>query len=285
MRRVGMSVGRFFFTAALLPSLLAMAGAAAAQQSSEIRIASTGDFAPWNETDDGGGLIGFEIDLAQQLCTRMNVDCAFTQRPWEEVFDGLAAKEYDAVMAAVSRTEERRKRFVFSAPYACGGVMFAVAKGSPLADYAGQLDRIDLAEIDADEQSAIDDLRRALDGKTVGAPADSIHTAFLAEYMPGAVDARPYEVAADINDELEAGRLDAALSALSQWAPAIDEGADLVTIGPRMSGGLLGQGVGVMIRKEDEDLAAMFSDAIDAVAADGTLQELIDKWFGYDVSC
>jgi octopine/nopaline transport system substrate-binding protein len=260
-------------------------GSLAAEEWSQVRIASTGDFAPWNSTDDSGQLAGFEIDLGKNLCTRMGVDCQFVLTPWDGVFDKLEAGEYDAIMASVSRTDERETRFEFSDAYACGGVKFAVAKDSPLAGYQGPLERIDLAEVEPDEQAALDDLKRRLQGKTVGAPAKSIHTRFLDEYMAGAVEVRPYEIADEVVTDLAAGQVDAALSALSIWIPAIAEGVDLAVIGPRLGGGLLGRGVGVVVRKNEAELAAMFSKAIGAASADGTLNELIDHWFGYDASC
>jgi polar amino acid transport system substrate-binding protein len=44
-----------------------------------------------------------------------------------------------------------------------------------------------------------------------------------------------------------------------------------------------GEGAGVGIRKEDQDLKAMFNTAIDAIRADGTYQKINDKYFSFDV--
>ena len=48
-------------------------------------------------------------------------------------------------------------------------------------------------------------------------------------------------------------------------------------------GGELGEGVGVGVRKEDQDLRNAFSDAIKAIRSDGTYKTLNDKYFTFDV--
>ncbi len=47
------------------------AGQSIAGSWSKIRIATEGAYAPWNFTDSSGKLVGFELDLAQDLCMRM----------------------------------------------------------------------------------------------------------------------------------------------------------------------------------------------------------------------
>jgi octopine/nopaline transport system substrate-binding protein len=275
----------FIFVAALLHGFTHAGAAAGAGDWTNVRIANAGDFEPWIQTDASGQLTGFEIDLAKDLCARMGIECEFITTAWDGIFDGLEAGHYDAIMAAVSTTEERQKRFNFSHPYACGGVKFAVPKDSPLVDYAGPMEWIELTEIKPDEQLAIDDLKRVFESKVVGAPAKTIHTQFLEKYMADQIEIRPYEEQADLDGDLAAGRLDAALSAMSHWITAIEEGADLVLVGPRLSGGVFGQGVGVVVRKDNGDLADMFSQAISTASKDGKLDELVQRWFGYDASC
>lgn len=57
----------------------AVASPAAAQQR-QVRIATEGAYAPWNLTDPGGELQGFEIGLANDLCRRMNARCTASRR-------------------------------------------------------------------------------------------------------------------------------------------------------------------------------------------------------------
>jgi octopine/nopaline transport system substrate-binding protein len=51
-----------------------------------------------------------------------------------------------------------------------------------------------------------------------------------------------------------------------------------------MTGGPFGEGVGVAVRKKDQDLADMFSQAIEEAIKDGTIKKMAVKWFDYDAS-
>ena len=44
---------------------------------SKIRIGTEGAYEPWNFTDASGNLVGAELDLARDLCKRMNAECEF----------------------------------------------------------------------------------------------------------------------------------------------------------------------------------------------------------------
>jgi octopine/nopaline transport system substrate-binding protein len=73
---------------------------------------------------------------------------------------------------------------------------------------------------------------------------------------------------------------------MSYWQPllATEKGQDFTVIGPRMTGGPFGAGVGIGIRQEDDDLVAMFNEAIAEAQADGTIARLSEQWFGFDAS-
>ena len=104
--------------------LLAVAAAAAlvfqvaAGDWNKIRIATEGAYPPWNTIDESGKLVGFEIDLAKELCRRMNVECEVVTQKWRSIIKGLNGGKYDAIMAAMSITEDRRKLVNFSRNYA-----------------------------------------------------------------------------------------------------------------------------------------------------------------------
>jgi octopine/nopaline transport system substrate-binding protein len=58
----------------------------------------------------------------------------------------------------------------------------------------------------------------------------------------------------------------------------------MAIVGPRFQGGILGRGSSVGLRKSDPELKTMFNEAIAAARADGTIQTLSQKWFGFDVT-
>src|SRR6476620_4918615 len=121
--------------AATLSILVAASGAAA--QEKTVKIATEGAYAPWNFTGAGGKLEGFEIDLANNLCERMKVKCEIVAQDWDGIIPALNAKKYDAIMAGMNATDERKKVIEFSRPYASSPNGFLVAKNSPLAKMPG----------------------------------------------------------------------------------------------------------------------------------------------------
>ena len=59
---------------------------------------------------------------------------------------------------------------------------------------------------------------------------------------------------------------------------------DYVMVGPSITGGLLGAGVGVGLRKGETELKKGFENAIQAAIKDGTVKTLSLKWFKVDIS-
>ena len=87
---------------ALAAALAMAAGSAVAQDWTTVRIATEGAYPPWNSTDASGKLIGFELDLANDLCQRMQVECEIVAQNWDGIIPGLTAGKYDAIMAGMS---------------------------------------------------------------------------------------------------------------------------------------------------------------------------------------
>ena len=272
--------------AALAAALAFGTGIAEAKDWKTVRIATEGAYAPWNFTDSSGKLVGFELDLANDLCKRMNVKCEIVQQAWDGIIPALQAGKYDVIMAGMSITDERKKVISFSDSYAVEPSSFVVVKSSPLASFKTEASLIILPELDAAETAALEAIKKTLNGKVVGVQVATIHENFLRQYLGDAVDIRTYDTQENLDLDLQAGRVDAALASMSYWKPllASDKGQTFTAVGPGMNGGVFGNGVGAGIRKDDADLAAMFSKAIHDAAADGTLKKLAVQWFGFDVT-
>jgi octopine/nopaline transport system substrate-binding protein len=262
------------------------AGGAAAKDWTSVRIATEGAYPPWNSTNSSGQLIGFEIDLANDLCERMQVECEIVAQNWDGIIPALTAGKYDAIMAGMSITDERKQVISFTDSYASEPAYFAVLKDSDLASYKTGLEQANLDEVSEEEQAAIDSLKEALDGKTIGVQVATTHANFLDEYMSDAVEIRSYDTQENLDLDLQAGRVDAALASASYWYPLMEteKGADFTLIGPGLDGGPFGEGVGVGIRQEDTDLVEMFNKAIAEAKADGTINRLAQEWFGFDMA-
>ena len=137
----------------------------------------------------------------------------------------------------------------------------------------------------SDVKSALKTLTAALAGKTIGVQTATIHQNFLESGDVGSVKVRTYKTQDEVNLDLAAGRIDAALAAAVAFTDYAEKsGKPVVLVGPTFSGGAFGNGVGVGIRKDDTALLKDFNKAIDTARKQGKISELAIKWFGFDAS-
>ena len=74
-----------------------------------IRIGTDPTYAPFESKNSQGELVGFDIDLAKELCKRINTQCTFVENPLDALIPSLKAKKIDAIMSSLSITEKRQQ--------------------------------------------------------------------------------------------------------------------------------------------------------------------------------
>ena len=249
-----------------------------------IKIGTEGAYPPWNSKDAAGNLIGFEVELANELCKIMKHNCTIVEQDWDGMIPALVSRKFDAIMAGMSITDERKKTINFSQGYADEVASLAVMKGSK-NEGLKTLSAINLTDISADEQATLDTLIKAFKGKTIGVQTATIHQNFLDSGLMGKVKVRTYKTQDEVNLDLAAGRIDAALAAAVAFTDYAEKsGKAVVLTGPTFAGGDFGNGVGVGIRKGDSELLNDFNAAIDKARDEGIISRLAIKHFGFDAS-
>ena len=260
--------------------------------SDKIKIGTEGAYPPWNAKDASGNLIGFEVDLAKELCAIMKHECTIVEQDWDGMIPALLMRKFDAIMAGMSITDERLKTINFSQGYADEVASLAVMKGSSL-ESLNTPKAINLSKKGA-VKGTLKTLSDALAGKTIGVQTATIHQNFLESGDVGKVKIRTYKTQDEVNLDLASGRIDAALAAAVAFTDyAAKSGKPVVLVGPTFSGGAFGNGVGVGIRKGDNSTAVGkrdtkilkdFNSAINAARFKGIISELAIKHFGFDAS-
>jgi octopine/nopaline transport system substrate-binding protein len=214
----------------------------------------------------------------------MKHDCTIVEQDWDGMIPALTSGKFDAIMAGMSITDERKKTINFSQGYADEVASLAVMKGSNL-EGMDTPKAINLSTGGSDVKNALKTLTAALAGKTIGAQTATIHQNFLESGDVGSVKVRTYKTQDEVNLDLTAGRIDAALAAAVAFTDYAEKsGKPVVLVGPTFAGGAFGNGVGVGIRKEDVQLLKDFNKAIDTARKQGKISELAIKWFGFDAS-
>jgi octopine/nopaline transport system substrate-binding protein len=258
----------------------------------KIRIGTEGAYPPWNSKDASGNLIGFEVELAQELCAIMKHECTIVEQDWDGMIPALLMRKFDAIMAGMSITAERQKTITFSQGYATEPATLAVMKGSSLEGMDTPA-AINLDRSSSDVKKALKTITASLSGKTVCTQTGTIHQNFLESGDVGSVNVRTYKTQDEVNLDLSSGRCDVALAAKASFIDYAEaSGKAVVTVGPNLSGGAFGGGVGVGIRqggddaigKRDAKLLKDFNKAIDKARKKGIISKLAIKWFKDDVS-
>ncbi|MBX4892415.1 transporter substrate-binding domain-containing protein [Rhizobium bangladeshense] len=251
-----------------------------------VTIATEGAFRPWNFTKADGSLDGYEIELIKYLCAHMKIECTTVIQPFDGMIPALNAGKFDVIISGMSATAKREEVIAFSDSYGTTGQTFAALKDSPVANLPLKGEVFSLATDEAGAVAALKQIEPLLKGKTIGVQTASIAATFLDKYLKGVVDVREYKTTEQHDLDLKAGRVDLVMASMAYLSTAAAKpgNEDLIVTGPRFQGGMLGRGSSVGLRKEDMNLKAMFNDAIAAAKADGTIVNLSQKWFGFDVT-
>ncbi len=221
-----------------------------------LRIGSEGYYPPFNFIDKSGRLKGFDIDIATALCERLKVECKLVAQDWDGIIPALLAGKYDAIVASMSITDERKKVVSFTDKYYSNKVRFVTAKG-------GGFDPGNLA------------------GKTIGAQRATIAAGWLAKNAAGA-KIKLYDKQTNAYLDLAVRRLDAIFAdglVLHEWLKT-EAGAGFTLVGDSYE---LDDGIGIAVRKQDDELRGRLNAALAAILADGTYARINARYFPFSI--
>ena len=91
-----------------------------------VRIATEGAYPPFSFFDAEGRLTGFDVEIAQALCQRLDRECQISAVPWNELLPGLRAGRYALIVASMAKTAEREQYGDFTKPYYRTRLVFIV---------------------------------------------------------------------------------------------------------------------------------------------------------------
>jgi lysine-arginine-ornithine-binding protein len=230
----------------------------------KIVIATEGAYPPFNFIDANGELQGFDVDIAKALCEEMKAECEIIAQDWDGIIPGLLAKKYDAIVASMSITEERKQKVDFTTKYYNTPAKFVAKKGA-----------------------GIEISKEGLEGKIIGVQVSTIHENFARDTFGDVAEIKAYDTQENANLDLVSGRVDVLLAdsvALDEGFLKTDMGKDYEFVGPDFTDKkYFGDGAGIAVRKGETELLEAFNAAIKTIRENGTYKEIQDKYFTYDV--
>lgn len=244
-----------------LVAWLLSAGVGVAAGAGKLIIATEGAYPPFNSIGPNGQLSGFDVDIANALCREMNVECELVAQDWDGLIPGLQAGKFDAIVASMTITDERKKQVLFTRKYYATPLSLVALKGSGV----GTTDPAQLV------------------GKTVGAQAATVQAQYAEEhYAPAGADIKQYPNYEDAVADLNNGRLDVVISDklfLMQWLDSA--GKDCCELVGDIPGTETEAGIAVGLR--EEALRDRFDTALEEIRADGTYEAIRSRYFKFDI--
>ncbi|WBU53895.1 transporter substrate-binding domain-containing protein [Paracoccus sp. SCSIO 75233] len=223
----------------------ALAFTAGLASAAPVRIASEGAYPPYNLVNEAGDLDGFDIAVGNEVCKRAELECVWVKNDWDSIIPNLVSGNYDAILAAMSVTAERKESIDFSDAYLPPAPSSYIALGE-----------------DADLSGVV-----AAQTSTVQATYVTESGATLLEFAT--ID----EVASAVRN----GESDAGFGDHEVVRPFVDGSDDLMFVGDQV---FLDEGIGIGLRQSDTELKEKLNTALASMKEDGSLNDLIVEWFG-----
>ena len=220
-----------------------------------LRIATEGAYPPFNGVDANGNLIGFDVDIAMALCEEMQANCELVAQDWDGIIPALVANKYDAIIASMSITDERKQTIDFTNKYYSNYLAVIEPKGS--GSGPGNLA-----------------------GKSVGAQRSTVASQWAEDNLMGDSDVKLYDTQTAAYADLSAGRLDAMVSDIYPAMNWLKDNSGYALAGDKID---INDQIGIGIRQGESDLKAAFNKAIEAIRANGKYAEINAKYFAADI--
>ncbi len=244
-------VGLGLATPALAQSALEQIKAAGA-----LRVGTEGTYAPFTYHDDTGALVGFDVEIAQEIAKRLGVTAQFVEGPWDGLIAGIDANRYDVVINQVGITDARKEKYDFSEPY--------------IASKAALIVRGDNTDI-----TSFEALKGKKAAQTITSNFGKLAEASGAEIVP--TDGFDQSIALVVQ-----GRADATINDSLSFFDFKKQQPDAnVKIAATQADADYS---GVLLAKGKPELLAAINTALAELKADGTYATISQKYFGEDVS-
>jgi polar amino acid transport system substrate-binding protein len=219
-----------------------------------LQVGSCLDYKPFEFVKNGEEM-GFDVELAEEIATRLGLEVQWVTANFDTIFTAVAAREFDMVAAASTITEERLAEVDFSEPYFNARQGFSVNTN------------------ETPDITSVDDLQ---EGDVVGVQKGTTGKAWAEENLaPKGIEIKTFDAAPDAFSDLEAGGVVGVVN---------DEGSSIAEVETR-SGLEVVEAIdtdehyGFAFSKDNPELTAAANEALAEIIADGTYEQIFKKWF------
>lgn len=234
-------------TSILLISLVAFMSCS--QKENKLYVGTNAEFEPF-EYRDGENIVGFDIDLINEIAKIMKQDIEVVDMAFDGLLPALQSKKIDIIIAGMTADEERKKFVNFTDPYYSTQQSILVHK-----------DNKDIYSFDN------------LEGKNVGVVLGFTGDLIVSEMSN--VNAQKYGATSEAILALKSKKVDAVVLDYEPASKYFDQNNDLKLIITDSKS----EEYAIAMRKEDTELLKKVNDALNTIKENGTYDMLIAKYF------
>ena len=216
-------------------------------------------FPPMGFRDEKGEIVGFDIDLAREVCLRMGVELKLQPIDWDAKILDLNSRDIDAIWNGLTITDERKESITFSKPYIANRQIIIVKTGSGIDTIAALSGRKVGLQLGSSAENAV--MSRAGAAESFG-------------------EMNKYQDNVQALMDLEVGRIDAVVVDEILGRYYISKKPGLFSVAAEA---FAEEQYGIGFRLGDLALAGEVDRILDEMDGDGTAAEISAKWFGEDV--
>lgn len=204
---------------------------------------------------DGKTLIGFDVDMWNELCFRLKLKPEFFDTQWIGLFPALESGRYDCIISAVTITPERKKNYLITTPYVQNSQCIVLRQ---------------TAERVIDEPKKLAGLKVAYQSETV---SDVYVTELNKKGLK--IKTREYDKLLDAFDDLSFGRVDALVAESVAAKNIVKNNPEKFRID------FIGEPdayFGILVNKQNQQLFDLIQKALDSMYEDGWMARNEEKW-------
>ncbi len=228
------------------------------QDAGKLIVGLEGDWQPFSFHDESDNLVGFDVEVAQNIAERIGVEIEIIESPWDTLFTGMASGQFDMVVNGVDVTEERSKSYDFSDPYAYDHTVLVV-------------------KADETEIQTFEDLKDKTTANSIGSTYMEIGESYGANVQ--GVDTLSETMSMVINEQVDATinaetSVQDYLNTTGETRVAVIDKLDEVTA----------YAIPLVKGEDNATLLEAVNKALAEMRSDGTLAEISVKYFGSDLT-
>ena len=224
----------------------------------KLTVGTSPDFPPF-ENLENDQYVGLDIDLAQALADKLGLELEMKTLQFDAIVPAVAAGgQVDLGISGITIDPDREEQVDFSDSYYIDDLAVVAMKAN--------------ADVTADTYA--DALNQA--GVTIAVQSGTTGESYAQENFPNATT-QPYGNATDAFAAMQAGQANAVITNKAVGAKMVSESYTDAQVIKEIA---TGEEYGVAVSKDNSALLDAVNDALAAITDDGTLDSIVNKYFG-----